>query len=170
MMQNVTKSILAVAVLAAAGCATSPSPGWGFRYEDRDKIAEVAAKIETAAADLQGLVSQPDSLSNRGVNTAAAKDTRAESSIRAFTAEAGQFLRTVRAWRPGGQISLDYVFLMRHWDAAKQASGNLMSSEGTNAKIEALDVMMNDLSQLAAHDSGRPAKFGVQPLALNGRI
>ena len=37
----------AFAVFAVAGCATNQPSGWGFRYEDRDKINDTAAKIES---------------------------------------------------------------------------------------------------------------------------
>ncbi len=155
MKHNAMKTVLAVAVLAAAGCATHPYTSWEFRYEDRDKITAVAAKIETAAADLQKRMSQPESLAIGGANTAAAKD-----SIRAFAAESGQFLRAVSVWRPGHDISLDYTFLRKLWNAAKRASSNQTSSEETKARIKALDVMMDNLYGLAIHDSSGPVKIG----------
>ncbi|MBI5683760.1 MAG: hypothetical protein HZC54_01640 [Verrucomicrobia bacterium] len=154
MKHNAMKTVLAVAVLAAAGCATPPSTSWEFRYEDRDKIAAVAAKIETAAADLQEWMSQPESLAISDANTAA------KNSIRTFAAEAGQFLRAVRVWRPGQDITLDYTFLRKHWNAAERASSNQMSSEETKARIKALDVMMDNLYGLAIHDSSGPVKIG----------
>ncbi|MCX6901347.1 MAG: hypothetical protein NT105_21930 [Verrucomicrobia bacterium] len=170
MKLTVTKTIIALAVFAAAGCATNPSAGWGFRYEDRDKIAEAATKIEGVAASLQELALRPESyLANKSMNMAATYDTNAADTVRFFATEAGRFLRAVRAWQPDGNIGLDYSSLIRQWNAMKNASGRLLSSEKMRVKMETLNAMMIDLGRLTGPAGGGDAKIGAQPSKPAGR-
>jgi hypothetical protein len=165
MKLNITKTVLALAVFAAAGCATNPPAGWGFRYEDREKIADAAAKIETTAISLQELALRPESyLTTKNMYMVGAYDTTAADTVRFFATEAGRFARAVHAWQPGGNIGLDYSSLLRQWNSMQSSSGRLMTSEAMRVKIESLNAMMIDLGRLTNLGSA-PAKTVVQPVA-----
>ncbi|MBI5686770.1 MAG: hypothetical protein HZC54_17015 [Verrucomicrobia bacterium] len=166
MKQTLTRIIAFLAVFAAAGCATSPTPGWGFRYEDRDKILEAATKIESVAISLQELALRTESyLTPRNMYMAGSYDTTAADSVRFFATEAGRFVRAVRAWQPGGSIGLDYSSLLKQWGAMQNASGRLMTSETMRVKIENLNAMMIDLGRLTSSSGGGATKVGAQPAA-----
>lgn len=164
MKLKTAKIVLALAVFTAAGCATNPSTGWGFRYEDRDKIADAAAKIETVAISLQELALRPDSyLTSKNMYMSGAYDTKAADSVRFFATEAGRFLRAVRAWQPEGNIGLDYSSLIRQWNTMQNATGKMMSSEKMRVKMEALNAMMIDLSRFTTATSSGAAQVGTSP-------
>jgi hypothetical protein len=158
MKQALARTILTLAVVAAAGCAMNESSGWSFRYEDRDKIADAAAKIESVAAGLQELALRPESyLKTTSMYMAGAYDTKAADTIRFFATEAGRFHRSVLAWKPDGNLGLDYSSLVKQWSSMQSASAQLMSSEKMRVKIETLNAMMIDLNRLAGPGAG-PAK------------
>lgn len=166
MKLTLTKTILVFAVFAAAGCATNPSPGWGFRYEDRDKILDAATKIESVAASLQELALRPESyITTKGMYMAGTYDTTAADTVRFFATEAGRFVRAVRAWQPDGNIGLDYSSLIRQWNAMQRASGRLMASEKMRVKIEIINAMMIDLGRLTSSGGSGAAKIGAQTAA-----
>lgn len=163
MKLNITRTVLALAVFTTAGCATNPSAGWGFRYEDREKIADAAAKIETTAISLQELALRPESyLTTKNMYMVGAYDTTAADTVRFFATEVGRFVRAVRAWQPAGNIGLDYSSLLKQWNSMQNSSGRLMTSEAMRVKIESLNAMMIDLGRLTNPGSA-PAKTVVQP-------
>ncbi len=164
MKSKTARLILALAVFAAAGCASNSSPGWGFRYEDRDKIADDAVKIEAAAASLQELALRHDSyLTSKNMYMSSAYDTAAADSVRFFATEASRFLRAVRAWQPGGSIGLDYSSLVRQWNTMQNVAGKMMSSEKMRVKMEVINAMMFDLSRYTTATGGGAAQAGTQP-------
>jgi hypothetical protein len=151
MKQTLTKLVASLAVFIAAGCATGPAPGWGVRYEDRDKILEAATKIEATAVSLQELALRPESyLTTKNMYMVGSYDTTAADSVRFFATEAGRFVRAVRAWQPGGNIGLDYSSLVKQWNTMQNASGRLMTSEKMRVKLQSLNAMMIDLGRLAS--------------------
>ena len=165
MKETLTRIILFLAVFAA-GCATHPSSSWGFRYEDRNKIMETATQIESVAVDLREMALWPETrLANKSMFMAGSYDTQSADTVRFFAAEAGRFLRAVRAWQPGGGIGLDYSSLTRQWNAMQNVSGKLMASEKMRVKIESLNAMMIDLGRLTNSSGGEAMKTGAPPVA-----
>ena len=148
--------LLVLAVFAMAGCATNNPSGWGFRYEDRDKIAESAAKIETVAIRLQELARRPDSYlpdvnmtmnANSKTNMERSYNTRAADRISFFAGEAGRFHRAVVAWQPDGKIGLEYSNLIRQWELLQNASAKLSYSEDMRTKLMSINTMVMNLSR-----------------------
>lgn len=157
MKSSLMKMIAAFAILAA-GCATNQPSTGGFRYEDRDKIAEMAARIETVSAGLQQLAMQPDSyLATKSMYMAGTYDTKAADTVRFFANEAARFHRAVVTWQPGGNIGLDYSSLVRQWDALQRASTRLKSSEQMRVKIGTLNELMISLGRVANSGGAGPA-------------
>ena len=155
MKLRIVKMMTALAVFAVAGCATNQPSGWGFRYEDRDKINDTAAKIESVSAELQQLAMQPDSyLATKNMYMASSYDTKAADTVRFFANEAARFHRAVGAWQPGGNIGLDYSSLTRQWVAMQNASARLRSSEQMRVRIETLNALMIDLSRFTSSGTG----------------
>lgn len=143
----------------AVGCATNSPSGWSFRYEDHDKIADAAAKIASTASSLQELALRPESyLKTKTMFMAGAYDTKAADTIRFFATEAGRFHRAVLAWKPDGNLSLDYSSLVKQWNSMQSASASLMSSEKMRVKIETLNAMMIDLGRFAGPGGNAPPK------------
>ena len=158
MKHALTGTVLALTVFAA-GCATNPSSGWSFRYEDRDKIADAAAKIASTATSLQELALRPESyLKTKSMFMAGAYDTKAADTIRFFATEAARFHRAMLAWKPDGNMGLDYSSMVKQWGSMQSASASLMSSENMRVKIEMLNAMMIDLGRFAGSGGGAPPK------------
>lgn len=158
------KVISVLALFVAAGCATNQQPSTGgFRYEDRVRIAETAAKIETVSAGLQQLAMRPDSyLPTKSMYMAGSYDTKAADTVRFFANEAARFHRAIAAWQPGNGIGLDYGTLVRQWDALQKASARLTSSEQMRVRIEKLNSLMVELGRFAT-SSGASAVPAASP-------
>jgi hypothetical protein len=160
MKQNMLKTMGVVAALVAASCATQTTTSWEFRYEDHDRIAGVATRIDTAAADLQELAARSEGYTTSLSLNAGTHDWEMADSTRWLANDAREFVRVVQQWKPTDDLRMEYGLLIRQWFAVKNASVKPAVSEELRAKIMALDDMMNELTQLGIHGNNIAVRVG----------
>ncbi|MBM3887540.1 MAG: hypothetical protein FJ388_00275 [Verrucomicrobia bacterium] len=156
--------LLVCAALLLAGCATTLPRDWGFRYEDRDKLAEAASKIEALAAILQQEAIRPEFyIRTQNQFAAATYNSTAVDTIRLFAAEAARFHRAVRAWKPGTEINIPYSNLTDKWTDMKEGAGQILAAAEIRTKLERINELMTDLGRLTSAGVGqaRAARSGV---------
>ena len=159
-----TNVLLVCAALSLAGCAAQLPQDWGFRYEDRDKFAEAASKVEALAANLQQEAIRPEYyIRTRSQFAASNYNTVAVDSIRLFAAEASRFHRAVRAWKPGTDINVAYSNLTDRWAAMQKGAAQLQAVVEIRLKLERINELMTDLGRFTSTGVGqaRAARSGV---------
>ena len=149
------QQLLAIlASLVLAGCAGQMNKDWGFRYEDREAIAEQASKVEALSVNLYDMARNP-------VYYTGQTDPKGVDGIRFLAGEAARFKRAAQAWKPGGSINIPYSNLLDRWSTMRNNAGTLTANSDIRKMIEQVNALMMDLGRFTANGGGHgPAVTG----------